>query len=82
LRRRKSMKLVNGVIVLSRRNLLALLGKLEEPHSLRTICKTVQDGEEIRDIMVRAEEDEPHYNGETPGVMAPSTEAFIQAHQR
>ncbi len=53
-------------IVLSKRNLLTLLSKLEWPDS----AKTITDG----DIYVRAESDEIHYKDRDPGPMHPRTE--------
>jgi hypothetical protein len=57
------------IVTLSRRNLLSLLAKLEEPGSHRTIIKP--DG-----VMVIAESDELHYGNRffPPGPMSPSTE--------
>ena len=58
-------------IILSRRNLLALLHKLEMEGSARTIIHT--------GWKVVVEEDGVHYIGrpEPPGPMHPSTEEFI-----
>ena len=57
-------------VTLSRRNLLALLAKLDMPGSHRTIVKP---GE----IVVTAEPDEIVYAGRKPGRMDPQTEARI-----
>lgn len=61
----------NGLlrIVLSERNLRALLSKLALPDSACTIAK---DG-----IYVSAEPDDQHYVGRTPGPMHPVTEATL-----
>lgn len=63
----------DGVVVLtlSRRNLRALLSKLDWPESARTLVSP------DRDFIVRAEEDDVHYAGRTPGPMHPRTEAEI-----
>lgn len=68
----------DGTIVLSRRNLLALLHKLDMPGSQRTIIGRA-DGVAV---IVRSEDDEVHYAhpsrvGEAPGEMHPATESFI-----
>ncbi len=77
-----------AVVVLSRRNLLALLHKLEMEWSARTITsgngyRLDEDGTPTiaRDLelIVRSETDAEHY-GERPfpaGAMHPDTEAFI-----
>lgn len=64
-------------VVLSKRNLLALLHKLEMPHSARTICKSTDDGF----LEVRVEDDSTHYGEDLPGIMHPETEAFIENHK-
>jgi hypothetical protein len=61
-------------IVLSRRNLLTLLHKLDMPHSARLI---VREG-----FGVRAENDAKHYTDRDPGLMHPETEKFIAEHQK
>jgi len=77
------MKLVNGRIILSRRNLLSLLHKLDDPDSQRTIFKNVLTEEgTIQTLIVSAQDDEAHYRDEAPGRMSPATEAFIRAHQQ
>jgi hypothetical protein len=57
-------------VVLSRRNLLALLAKLEIPGSE---CAIVKPG----GIFISVESDEVHYAGRRPGPMEPTTEKFI-----
>ena len=60
-------------ITLSRRNLLALLHKLEMEGSKRTIISDGGDG-----WAVTVEVDEEHYKDRIPpGIMHPSTEEFI-----
>jgi hypothetical protein len=71
------------LVTLSRRNLLALLAKLDEPASWRTIVGGyVYCDEELFDgvrLAVRAEPDELHYaDREPPGPMLPSTEAAVR----
>lgn len=51
------------VLELTRRNLLGLLEKLDDPNSARTLI----DGE--NNIMVRAVEDSEHYKTRPPGAM-------------
>lgn len=61
------------LIVLSKRNLLALLHKLDVPTSARTL---ISDG-----FAVQCESDEEHYaNREVPGKMSTDTEEFILKH--
>lgn len=67
----------NGAIVdviLSRRNLLSLLHKLDMPGSARTLFRDV-DG--LR-LVVRAETDEEHYAEREPGAVHPETEKFVK----
>jgi hypothetical protein len=62
-------------IVLSRRNLLALLHKLDEPDSMRSLYK---DG-----VLVSVEENDEHYpESYLPGPMTPDTEVFIKERDR
>ena len=64
---------VNGVVVrvvLSKRNLLALLSKLEWSESHRTIIND--------DVAVSSEPDEMHYRGRVPGEMHQVTEVAIR----
>lgn len=71
-------------VVLSHRNLLALLQKLSMPGSARTLFSAngYRDGEMVDDIdlVVSAEDDEPHYasRGFPPGLMHPVTEQFLR----
>lgn len=61
------------VVELSRRNLEALLEKLDDPLSLRTILGWANDGTP-RFVIVRAVENEQHYSDREPGPMVrPST---------
>lgn len=58
------------VLEMTRRNLQALLDKLDDPRSWRTLTKTDEGGF----IIVRAVEDAEHYADRTPGaVYMPST---------
>jgi hypothetical protein len=69
-------------VTLSRRNLLALLQKLEMEGSARTlISDNCPPGLEL---VVRAEDDEEHYaeRAEPPGPMHPRTEAFIREREQ
>jgi hypothetical protein len=66
-------------VVLSRRNLLTLLHKLEMAGSSRTLAGG--DCAAGFELVVRAEGDDEHYaeREEGPGPMHPQTEAFLQA---
>ncbi len=65
-------------VTLSRRNLLALLAKLDEPGSLRTIIRDCGD----LVLVVRAEDDAVHYAEREPGPMTPTTEAGIRRRRQ
>lgn len=73
-------------VILSRRNLLSLLAKLDIAGSFRTILNNDcwLDGERTEDVflVLHAEEDEPHYSrrADPPGPMTPETEKFVRAH--
>lgn len=70
-----------GNLILSRRNLLALLHKLDKPGSHRQIVK--KTSKEF--ISVMAEEDAEHYaqtDLPIPGIMTEDTEVYIKAHER
>jgi hypothetical protein len=70
----KFQTLLGGVrLTLSRRNLLTLLAKLDEPMSARTLYKREDAGW----VEVRAEENDAHYGDRTPGVVSARTEATI-----
>jgi len=62
-------------IELSRRNLLALLHKLEKPFSAKLISITGEDGFEL---WVGAAPDAAHYADREPGRMSQDTEEFIR----
>lgn len=68
----------NGTIVLSRRNLLALLHKLDKPGSAKTLIKRTENGL----LVVQAEEDQDHYGDVSPGQMSSDTEKFIASMQK
>src|SRR5260370_658079 len=63
-------------ITLSRRNLRALLAKLDgfPKDSKKTVYKDMDDGQVL---VVTAEEDDIHYRLHTPGTMHPETEVRI-----
>lgn len=69
----------HGEIILSERNLLALLHKLQMEGSARTIYKQLPTGEMLA---VRAEKDQDHYGSSPHGRMHPDTEEFIEKHQK
>jgi|SRR5665213_906014 len=74
-----------AVVTLSRRNLLALLHKLDMPGSARMLYNSdVEiDGEYAPDFafVLRCEADGEHYaqRPDPPGPMHPNTESFIHA---
>lgn len=74
------------IVTLSRRNLLALLHKLDWPPSARMILNgdCYRDGDPIDDVLLvlRCEDDEEHYarRPAPPGPMHPYTEASIAEH--
>lgn len=55
----------HDLLVLSRRNLEALLEKLDDPLSQRILMRNSEDGQ--RQIWVKAEEDDEHYGERQPG---------------
>jgi len=61
-------------IVLSRRNLLSLLHKLEMKDSARTIIKYTDSDEPL---LVSSMDDNEYYD-RAPGQMHPETEAFVE----
>jgi hypothetical protein len=80
--RRKQMRFdgSNKVIVLSRRNLLALLAKLEQQRAGEKTYCTIHKNIDGEEIWVRAEEDEKHYAQtalKDPGTMKGSTEILM-----
>jgi hypothetical protein len=61
-----------GTLELTRRNLQALLDKLDDPLSARTLSKVQEGGDGV--ITVVAVEDAEHYSDRAPGeVYMPST---------
>ena len=72
------------IVSLSKRNLLALLHKVDSPTSARTLIKAVQgDADQDLTLLVIAEPDEIHYaDGGAYGKMSPETEEFIKFHSK
>lgn len=68
------------VVTLSRRNLEALLVKLDAPRSARTLVRR-QGGDEP-DIIVVAESDIDHYADRDPGLMLPEHEDLMHELRR
>lgn len=68
-----------AVVTLSRRNLLALLHKLEMPGSARTLT-TDYDCPEGWSLIVGSESDGEHYGArsEPPGPLHPASEVFVR----
>lgn len=64
-----------GVIhlVLSRRNLLALLHKIDLRESEQTIIKDFPSAR----VIVTSEDDDAHYADSSPGPMSPETEQWL-----
>lgn len=56
------------IVTLSRRNLLGLLAKLDDPQSLRTLTKLESSG---LHLVVHAESDEEHYSSRPEGPPGP-----------
>ncbi len=74
--------LINGNVVLvklSRTNLLSLLHKLDVPNSGRVLCRNCEDD---LDLVVKAEEDEEHYEDRARGQMSDETEDFLNDQRR
>lgn len=77
-----------GEIILSKRNLLALLSKVDDPASAKTIHKyipTTGEAPHVEHIVVVAEPDEEHYQHtflSAPGKMSEKTEKFIEEHSK
>jgi hypothetical protein len=70
----------DGAFVLSKRNLLTLLGKLERPESQRTLYGPMFN------FTVRAEPDSVHYahesrEGQPPGPVHSAEETFIKEYK-
>lgn len=71
-------------VTVSRRNLFALLHKLDMPGSARTLvngdCWVNGEETELATLILCCEEDDEHYarRGDPPGPMHPKTEAFIR----
>lgn len=66
------------IVVLSKRNLLALLAKVDDTDSAKTIirdCRGEFDGGMA--LVLQVEPDEVHYKDRKPGLMHPKTEGFI-----
>ncbi len=71
------MRLEPDTLILSKRNLLSLLHKLEMEGSEKTLG--VWDG--TKWFYVKSESDEEHYKDRIPaGVMHPETEQFLSEH--
>lgn len=65
----------DGTVVLSRRNLLALLTKLDgHPHG--SMCM-IAGGDDAPGLIVKAEEDDVHYKNRPAGRMHDDTEVNI-----
>lgn len=66
------------MVTLSKRNLLTLLSKVDNPNSARTIYK-VNGGVYVG---VKAEPDDVHYGEQKPGKMDDAAEGFITAYNK
>jgi hypothetical protein len=73
-------------VTLSRRNLYALLHKLDQPSSSRTIvngdCHRNGCYEPAMFLVLHCEDDPEHYasRSEPPGPMSPDTENYVRKH--
>jgi hypothetical protein len=65
-------------VTLSKRNLLALLEKVDDPTSVKQISRLVPEAGIM--LHVEAEPDDVHYGGRPAGGMRDSTEEFIRAN--
>ena len=65
-------------ILLSKRNLLALLNKVDDPDSLKTIYKWTGGV----NVKIVAEPDDLHYGEGEPGMMSAKTEKFIAGYEK
>lgn len=63
-------------LVLSERNLLAMLAKVNDSESARTIQRFSDDGSML--FVVRAEPNDQHYGDRVPGEMHPRTERKLE----
>lgn len=74
----------SGAIVLSERNLLALLSKVHDPASYKTLVAGDGGVNGVGSkLIVRCESDEVHYaNREAPGEMSDVAESFIRQHAK
>jgi len=66
-------------VVLSRRNLLALLAKLDD-YPTQSTC-TILGGDDAFGLTLRVEDDAVHYADRQAGAMHPDTEAEIARKQ-
>jgi hypothetical protein len=67
-------------ITLSKRNLLALLSKVDDPDSQKTISKYSDKlGQHVR---VKAEPDNEHYGHRKAGPMSEKSEKFIREYDK
>lgn len=65
-------------ITLSKRNLLALLSKVDEQYSAKTIYKRYQGEDHSWLLVLKVEQDDQHYKEVAPGQMVDWTEEFIK----
>lgn len=75
---------VDVIVTLSKRNLLALLHKVDDPESAREIRATrcLIDGESLPinfELVLRCEPNETHYAERPAGPLAAATAAFVAA---
>lgn len=63
-------------VTLSKRNVLALLSKVDDPYSGRTLYNQNDPGW----LIVKVEPDAEHYSGRTPGQVSEKSEAFIAGY--
>jgi len=69
-----SIKGTSVYVTLSRRNLMALLAKLDG-YPVSSECEIARHQDNFGWFSVKAEEDDVHYNGRVAGPMHPDTES-------
>ena len=71
---------IGGIrVILSERNLKALLAKLQQGDSARTIVRRNEDGNGPLLVYVSSEPDDQHYGNREPGEMHPATEVLMRS---
>ena len=76
------LKVENNLITvkLSKRNLLAMLHKVDSSDSAKTLFKQTDDDYKL--VMIAETDDEHYHPDESAGKMHPSAEEFIKIHSK